>query len=95
MTWIVMGHTTDYFHFVLLTWTNYFDIDQPYKFIKEPIYFYTVSVDTFFAMGGILLAYITLQELDALKARSPNGIITGMEWFKFWGMFYVHRYIRY
>ncbi len=93
MTWIVVGHTYDHYS-SWLTWTNYFDIDNPAEFAKEPLYLYVLAVDTFFAMGGIFLAYITLQELDTLKARAVEGLISTKEWMKFWALFYIHRYLR-
>ena len=94
MTWICVGHTFDYYYFAWMTWTNLIDVDNPAEFIKEPLYIYEIGVDTFFAMGGILLAYITLQELDTLKARAVDGVITAKEWIKFWALFYIHRYLR-
>jgi peptidoglycan/LPS O-acetylase OafA/YrhL len=41
------------------------------------------SVDTFFLLSGVLLAYLTLKELDRTKGRIN------------WAMFYIHRYLRY
>ena len=40
------------------------------------------SVDTFFVMGGCLLAFATFKELD----RNKGGLN--------WPMYYIHRYIR-
>lgn len=61
----------------------------------EPIHNYYVAVDTFFLMGGCLLGFIAFKELDALKAKHASGKITNKSWVKHWGMFYIHRYIRY
>ena len=44
-----------------------------------------IGVDTFFVIGGCLLAYHTMKELD--KTKGGN--------LPMWVMFYVHRYIRY
>ena len=41
------------------------------------------SVDTFFVLSGVLVAYLLLKELDKTKGRVN------------WIMFYVHRYLRY
>merc|ERR1711892_658724 len=43
-----------------------------------------IGVDTFFVIGGCLLSFHTLKELD--KTKGGNA--------KMWAMFYVHRYIR-
>ena len=43
-----------------------------------------IGVDTFFVVGGCLLSYHTMRELDRTKGGNA-----GM-----WIMFYVHRYIR-
>ena len=44
-----------------------------------------IGVDTFFVIGGCLLAYHTMKQLD--KTKGGNAPM--------WIMFYVHRYIRY
>ena len=43
-----------------------------------------MGVDTFFVIGGCLLSYHTMKELD--KTKGGNA--------KMWAMFYIHRYIR-
>ena len=43
-----------------------------------------IGVDTFFVIGGCLLAFHTMKELD--KTNGGNKVM--------WFMFYVHRYIR-
>ena len=43
-----------------------------------------IGVDTFFVIGGCLLAFHTMKELD--KTSGGNRVM--------WVMFYVHRYIR-
>ena len=42
------------------------------------------GVDTFFVIGGCLLAFHTMKEMD--KTKGGNRVM--------WLMFYVHRYIR-
>ncbi len=44
-----------------------------------------IGVDTFFVIGGCLLAYHTMKQLD--KTKGGNASL--------WIMFYVHRYIRF
>ena len=44
-----------------------------------------IGVDTFFVIGGCLLAYHTMKQLD--KTKGGNAPM--------WIMFYVHRYIRF
>ena len=54
------------------------------------------SVDSFFLIGGCLLTYLTMKELDALGKKSADGgNPTFGEWSTFWLMYYIHRYIRY
>ena len=48
------------------------------------------AVDSFFLVGGCVLAYVTLKEMDRLKETEP-GV---RDWGVFWVLFYVHRYIR-
>ena len=48
-----------------------------------------VSVDSFFIMGGCLLAYLTMKEMDKTK-----GWLNERGWVNI-PMFYVHRYLRY
>ena len=38
----------------------------------------TLSVDSFFFMSGVLLSFITLKEMDALKRRSKDGDISNV-----------------
>lgn len=44
-----------------------------------------IGVDTFFVIGGCLLAYHTMKQLDKTKGGNAS----------MWIMFYVHRYIRF
>lgn len=43
----------------------------------------TVSVDTFFLVSGLLVAYFLMKELDHRKGKFNVGV------------FYLHRYLRY
>ena len=46
------------------------------------------SVDTFFLMGALLIAFHTLREMDKIQDKPMK------HWVIFWAVFYVHRYIR-
>uniref|UniRef100_A0AC34FS32 Nose resistant-to-fluoxetine protein N-terminal domain-containing protein n=1 Tax=Panagrolaimus sp. ES5 TaxID=591445 RepID=A0AC34FS32_9BILA len=84
MFWVIFGHTMA----SSLT-TN----DNILDFMPILDYFFTqiienafLSVDTFFFIGGVLLAFMWFKgyEKDKRKLMSPQG----------WAMFYVHRIIR-
>ncbi|XP_011450645.3 nose resistant to fluoxetine protein 6 [Magallana gigas] len=81
ISWVVLGHT---FAFVLS------NISNSGPFLKEmlgrrsfqAIANALVAVDSFFALSGFLLAYLTLKEMD-----KRNGKLN-------WAMFYFHRFWR-
>ena len=83
MVWVIVGHT--------YLFTSVYKSGNP-TFLENSfqeksmrlILNATVSVDSFFMIGGCLLSYLTLKEIRRLNGGS----------FKFWIMFYVHRYIR-
>ena len=58
------------------------------SFLGNPLFAVVVnsfpSVDTFFLIGATLLAYATMKELDKKNGGD----------FKFWALFYFHRYVR-
>ena len=88
MTWVLFGHAFGAFTNQIPT-TNgmvMYDKDGP---IWGSLAFQAMeqaypSVDTFFMIGACVLTYSTLKQLD--KQKGGN--------FKFWIMFYVHRYLR-
>ena len=88
MTWVLFGHAFSAFTNQIPT-TNgmvMYDKDGP---IWGSLAFQAMeqaypSVDTFFMIGACVLTYSTLKQLD--KQKGGN--------FKFWIMFYVHRYLR-
>ena len=57
-------------------------------FFMTPCWNGISTVDTFFLIGALLLAFHTLREMDKLQGKSVG------KWILFWAMFYVHRYIR-
>ncbi|CAJ0917009.1 unnamed protein product, partial [Mesorhabditis belari] len=84
MVWVIMGHTNE--NLISLT-SNPLDILE----ISKKAQFYLLSntffaVDTFFFIGGLLLAYIWFKEFKKNRrlALSLNG----------WLMFYIHRILR-
>ncbi|XP_045194786.2 uncharacterized protein LOC123550421 [Mercenaria mercenaria] len=83
MAWVILGHT--YFfcqgydsNFIF----HFFSSLQNWTFMA--ISYATVSVDSFFAISGILVAYLTLKELKKVGGASK------LNWF----MFYFHRFWR-
>ncbi|KAL4219409.1 hypothetical protein ACF0H5_021989 [Mactra antiquata] len=83
MTWVVLGHT---YSFGLQSASNIatFGSTLMKRFTYQAIENGSVSVDTFFTLSGLLVAYISFKEL------SKRG---GAKKFN-WGMFYFHRYWR-
>ncbi|KAK3087906.1 hypothetical protein FSP39_012321 [Pinctada imbricata] len=83
MTWVILGHTlalnTNIFDNlatvapVWISWTSF-----------QAIFNALVSVDTFFAISGLLVAYLTLKELNKVKSALKFN----------WFMFYFHRFWR-
>jgi len=88
MSWVLMSHAYSSFQGMLPIDNSGVMID-PQGPVVGSMAFQVIengfpSVDSFFLIGATLLAYLTLKELD----RKQGGD------FKFWAMFYVHRYIR-
>lgn len=83
MTWVILGHT---FYFGLNAADNAATfLPRMFKrFTFQAIANETVAVDTFFALSGLLVAYLTLREMKKRGgARRFN-----------WLMFYFHRFWR-
>ncbi|XP_076436701.1 nose resistant to fluoxetine protein 6-like [Babylonia areolata] len=85
MTWVVLGHT---FLFPLFASSNLIGYisEAIQRWTFQAIINASVSVDTFFVLSGLLVAYLSLKELKR-NAGSPN-------WLKFFLKFYIHRYWR-
>ena len=97
ISWVVLGHT--FFEMTslgVLTGNGYmmnnYGIygreDGPMDWATAAIWNGMFSVDSFFMIGAILLAFHTLKEMDKNKGKSTK------QWAMFWATFYVHRYIR-
>merc|ERR1719339_119812 len=89
ITWIVLGHTLAEYTGVLSYYGIFSSSVLAHQVASTGFPFVAVwngllGVDTFLVIGGCLLAFHTLKELDKAKGGS-----VGM-----WAMFYVHRYIR-
>ncbi|KAL4219415.1 hypothetical protein ACF0H5_021995 [Mactra antiquata] len=83
MTWVMLGHT---YGFGTSTASNIatYGPDVMKRFTFQAIENATVSVDTFFTLSGLLVAYLSLKEMK--KCGGPR---------KFrWGLYYFHRYWR-
>ena len=81
INWVVLGHTV-----LLLARNGNNAIDYAQKAIKrwtfQAVVNATPSVDTFFVLSGVLVAYVTLNNLKKTAGKAN------------WLMFYVHRYLR-
>ncbi|OWF35674.1 O-acyltransferase like protein-like [Mizuhopecten yessoensis] len=81
MTWVILGHTYSFsFEYVLNIIPFFSDIPSRWTFMV--IINGVLSVDTFFTMSGLLVAYVFLKEMKKAKGR--------INWF----MFYFHRFWR-
>ena len=88
ISWILLGHTLWEYCFVSglgvfaksATATGIASANIAFTALWNGL----IGVDTFFVIGGCLLSFHTLKELD--KTKGGNA--------KMWAMFYVHRYIR-
>ncbi|KAL4219628.1 hypothetical protein ACF0H5_022200 [Mactra antiquata] len=83
MTWVVLGHT---YAFGLSSTDNVatFLPAEIKTFTFQAISNATVAVDTFFVLSGLLVAYLTLKEIE------KRGGVKRVNWF----MFYFHRFWR-
>ncbi|XP_064599084.1 nose resistant to fluoxetine protein 6-like [Liolophura sinensis] len=81
MTWVILGHT---YVFGLTAGDNVgsFLPEMVSRFTFQGILNATVSVDSFFLLSGLLLAYLTLKEMDKRQGKLN------------WGLFYFHRFWR-
>ena len=100
MLWIILGHTLTYLVWMMsLAWTGRMTNPQTMgRVIKE--WYITVftggyfSVDSFFFMSGLLVAYLASVEIGKRqRAMGAHGPSPGGE-IKFWVMFAVNRFLR-
>ncbi|CAB3409523.1 unnamed protein product [Caenorhabditis bovis] len=80
-TWVVSGHLWGYFGFA----DNPLAVVDIFSSIEYEVWINAFfSVDTFFFLSGLMLAYSFLPKLTLRKAMNPNT----------WLIFYVHRFLR-
>lgn len=88
MTWVILGH---YYFFATIVGhvDNILDVGNIlHRFSFMPVGNAFVSVDTFFMLGGLLVAYLTLRRMEKFANMSIIAIIF------FFLKFYLHRFIR-
>lgn len=82
MTWVILGHT---YLFALMGTSNpIVFLDYLKRFTFQTVMNATVSVDTFFLLGGTLVAYLLLKEMR--DSEGPRNIR--------WVKFFFHRFWR-
>ena len=82
MTWVLLGHQY-MFGLQSVPWANTFYLMEPFKSLAfAAVDNATVSVDSFFFLSGLLVAYIFMRNME--RTNGKFNII----------MYYVHRYIR-
>nr|XP_022320071.1 nose resistant to fluoxetine protein 6-like [Crassostrea virginica] len=83
ISWVVLGHT---FAFVYNNLSNGYVVipDLIRRWTFQAVINALVSVDSFFALSGLLLAYLTLKEMKRGKGKLRIN----------WLMFYFHRFWR-
>lgn len=83
ISWVILGHTFSLFIDRIDSSATFFLTHIP-SFASQAIINATVAVDSFFVLGGLLLAFLTLKQM-----KKQKGFTGGM-----WGMFYFHRFWR-
>ncbi|XP_060069287.1 nose resistant to fluoxetine protein 6-like [Ylistrum balloti] len=87
MTWVILGHTystgMNFVHtFLLVDNVSTFWPQMANRWTFQAIMNALVSVDTFFALSGLLVSYLFMREMDKTKGKMN------------WAMFYFHRFWR-
>ena len=83
MFWVILGHT----YYWVLTYdvaANSIEAGQtiPKRFLFQLVDNFTLSVDTFFVLSGLLLSYLCIKDMERRQGKFP------------FILFYVHRLIR-
>lgn len=81
INWVVLGHTC-LFMFTAANNIGAFLQDALNRYTFQVIVNATFSVDTFFVMSGLLVAYATLNQMKKTRGKTN------------WLKFYLHRYMR-
>ena len=84
MAWVVLGH---HFSGAGNAKTNYgeYQAEKNQQWTFQALTNALVSVDSFFALSGLLMSYLVFKELDRTKPKQIPGFL---------GKFYFHRYWR-
>ncbi|XP_064616085.1 O-acyltransferase like protein-like [Liolophura sinensis] len=82
MTWVVLGHTF-IFHMGIADNILGYARDFQARWTSQALLNALVSVDSFFTLSGLLVSYLTLNEMRKAKSAKIN-----------WFMFYFHRFWR-
>ncbi|KAL3870231.1 hypothetical protein ACJMK2_038308 [Sinanodonta woodiana] len=83
MSWVILGHTFGYGK-QLGSNLGFLIPKMLKRFTFQAIYNGTFSVDSFFVLSGLLLAYLTFRDLEKVGGVKKFG----------WKMFYFHRFWR-
>ena len=83
MFWVILGHVT-FWPWQTLIYANSLEFYEkmPKHFLFQPIINFTLSVDSFFVLSGLLLSYLTMKEM-----KRNQGKFTFIS-------FYLHRLLR-
>ena len=83
MFWVILGHVY-YFTLISSTYANPLDVFNSFmpRFSAQPIVNGFFSVDSFFFLSGVLLAYLTFREMGRRNGKFP------------FIPYYVHRFLR-
>ncbi|XP_048778807.2 nose resistant to fluoxetine protein 6-like isoform X3 [Ostrea edulis] len=81
ISWVVLGHT---YSSVFNKMNNSYAISLSKRWTFQTVLNAQVSVDSFFALSGLLLSYLTLKEMKRGKGKFRIN----------WLMFYFHRFWR-
>lgn len=84
MGWVILGHTYAYRAFLGAVKNPLQFLDNMKDSKTAIIYAGLFSVDSFFWLGGFLMAFLLLQQLNTPKSLKPLG----------WGYLYAHRFYR-
>ncbi|KAK3580062.1 hypothetical protein CHS0354_001014 [Potamilus streckersoni] len=83
MSWVVLGHSYSASALIIQNMKQFLDV-KSHQWSFMAISNATISVDSFFLLSGLLVAYLTLREIKKMG---------GIKKFR-WGMFYFHRFWR-
>ncbi|XP_067940877.1 nose resistant to fluoxetine protein 6-like isoform X2 [Watersipora subatra] len=86
MTWVILGHCIIFYSAQKLD-NGTFALDLMKNFSTQAIFSATLSVDTFFVLSGLLVAYLFLRDFHRRQVQ-PIGFLQALP------VIYLHRYVR-